>query len=247
MDIQDKTYSDAIEAVLMANNYIASLQTIYKEISRYRKLTGKIPFATIQERVQRDKRFTRIEKGVYALTSFLDKLPRKFLQPKTQKEKSDRVHYRMQGMLIEIGNCLKFSTYCANKKGNFAGRPLESYQTISNVPAFTYEHIVNRARNVDVIWFNEEGFPHQFYEVDTSASFQRSLLKFVDLRHFYTEFKIVSDHNNKASFSGEIGRNTYREIKNRVKFLSYATVENMYESSLQQFVASKTFFNDENM
>ncbi len=62
------TYSEAIEKVLLVNNYVAHLRKIYKEITKYRPLTGRTPFKTIQERVQRDPRFTRIGLGIYALT-----------------------------------------------------------------------------------------------------------------------------------------------------------------------------------
>jgi hypothetical protein len=69
------TYSDAIEQVMLNNGYFAPLKLLYGEIWKYKDKTsveGKTPIATIQERVQRDRRFTKIGYGVYALT---DKLP----------------------------------------------------------------------------------------------------------------------------------------------------------------------------
>lgn len=66
------TYSEAIERVMMEHNNFASLQYIYENIEKYRKKTGKTPDNTIQERVQRDSRFTRIAKGIYALTEFIE-------------------------------------------------------------------------------------------------------------------------------------------------------------------------------
>ena len=68
------TYSDAIEMVMKDNGGFAPLKYIYENIEKYRKKTGKIPDNTIQERVQRDDRFTRIASGVYALTEFLEKI-----------------------------------------------------------------------------------------------------------------------------------------------------------------------------
>lgn len=65
------TYSEAIEKVMVDNGGFASLQFIYKNIEKYRKKTGLTPDNTIQERVQRDSRFTRIGFGVYALTKFI--------------------------------------------------------------------------------------------------------------------------------------------------------------------------------
>lgn len=75
MHKKDLTYSKAIEQVMLNNNYFAPLKLLYKEIWKYKdksKITGITPDNTIQERVQRDARFTRIAKGVYALTQFIE-------------------------------------------------------------------------------------------------------------------------------------------------------------------------------
>lgn len=73
----DLTYSDAIEKVMLDNGYFAPLKLLYSEIWNYKDrstIKGKTPDNTIQERVQRDPRFTRIAKGVYALTEFVKKV-----------------------------------------------------------------------------------------------------------------------------------------------------------------------------
>ena len=73
----DTTYSEAIERVMLDNGYFAPLKLLYKEIWKYKdrsKIIGKTPDMTIQERVQRDPRFTRVAKGVYALTEFIEQV-----------------------------------------------------------------------------------------------------------------------------------------------------------------------------
>lgn len=79
---RDLTYSEAIEQVMLKNGYFAPLKLLYKEIWNYKdksKITGLTPDFTIQERVQRDARFTRIAKGVYALTEFLEQVEKEDL------------------------------------------------------------------------------------------------------------------------------------------------------------------------
>ncbi len=71
---ENLTYSEAIEMVMNDNGGFASLKYIYENIEKYRKKTGKTPDNTIQERVQRDDRFTRIASGVYGLTEFLESI-----------------------------------------------------------------------------------------------------------------------------------------------------------------------------
>lgn len=73
------TYSDAIEQVMLNNGNFAPLKLLYEQIWNYKDKTrvdGKTPNNTIQERVQRDSRFTRIGKGIYALTNFIDEVDR---------------------------------------------------------------------------------------------------------------------------------------------------------------------------
>ncbi len=75
MHKKDLTYSEAIEQTMLHNGYFAPLKLLYREIWKYKdksKITGLTPDNTIQERVQRDPRFTRIAKGVYALTQFIE-------------------------------------------------------------------------------------------------------------------------------------------------------------------------------
>lgn len=75
MHKKDLTYSEAIEQIMLNNNYFAPLKFLYKEIWNYKdksKIIGKTPDYTIMEKVQRDPRFTRIAKGVYALTQFIE-------------------------------------------------------------------------------------------------------------------------------------------------------------------------------
>lgn len=74
MHKENLTYSEAIEMVMNDNGGFAPLKYIYENIEKYRKKTGKTPDNTIQERVQRDERFTRIASGVYGLTEFLENI-----------------------------------------------------------------------------------------------------------------------------------------------------------------------------
>ncbi|MBR1687277.1 MAG: HNH endonuclease [Prevotella sp.] len=61
--------------MMLHNGYVATLKQLYQEVWKYKDrngVTGRTPEKTIQERVQRDDRFTRISSGVYALTAKLN-------------------------------------------------------------------------------------------------------------------------------------------------------------------------------
>ncbi len=233
------TYSDAIEQVMLNNGYFAPLKLIYREIWKYKdknEIVGKTPNLTIQERVQRDKRFTKIGLGVYALTEQLDKL-HKIEPPKTEKEKQERTHATIQGMLLEIGNNQKdiSETYTNDKKWIFENKTLGSLATLQKVPSFTFSHIIEDSVTfADVIWFNERLFPKVIFEVECSTDFRDAFIKFMELQDFQTRFYCISDNNRRNKFEKEKCKSAFSAIKNRVDFLTYEQVENDYKRAIQK-------------
>lgn len=231
------TYSDAIEKVMLSNGYFAPLKLIYKEIHKYKNfenIKGKTPHLTIQERVQRDSRFTRIGLGVYALTQYLDYMPDEFI-PRTKEEQKISLHSNIQGMLLELGNFKTEvdNTYTFDKNRVFKGKSLGSLATLKEPPEFTYTNIIrDSVRFVDVIWFNKRGFPTKIFEVEHSTDFRDAFVKFLELQDFMVEFYCVSAENRKNKFDKEINKVAFNSILNRVKFINYEQIENDYNNTL---------------
>ena len=234
------TYSDAIEQVMLKNGYIAPLKLIYKEIWNFKDISavkGKTPEATIQAYVQRDKRFTKIGLGVYALKDKIHLLQKQEV-PKTKTEKIISRHAEIQGMLLEIGNA-RFEvkeTYTNDKNFIFQNKTLGSLATIQNVPMFTYEKIIKKSIiYADVIWFQGEEdrlFPSHIFEVENSTDFRSAFLKFLEMQYFVIDFICVSPFERKTKFDTEIDRIAFRPIRDRIRFLSYEEIENDYNVSL---------------
>ena len=224
---------------MLKNGYFAPLKLIYKEIWNYKdksEIVGKTPDMTIQERVQRDKRFTRIGLGVYALTDYIDRLPKTEI-PKTKQAEKERKHARIQGMLLEIGNHQKdiSDTYTNDKKWIFENKTLGSLATIQKVPLFTFQNIIEDSISfVDVIWFNQRQFPQVIFEVEHSTDFRDAFIKFMELQDFQTRFYCVSDIGRREKFEKEKSKAAFSAINNRVKFLTYEQVENDYEKAIKQ-------------
>ena len=227
------TYLAAIEQIMLHNGYFAPLKIIYKELWKYKdqsKILGKTPFNTVQAIVQRDKKFTKIGIGVYALTEHLNKLPT-LTPPKTESEKRERLHAKYQGMLIEIGNNRDEveNTYTNDKKWLFDNKTLGSLITLPEVPHFTYENIINETvRYFDVIWFNKRGFPLKIFEVEHSTNFRDAFVKFMELQDFKTAFYCVASEDRIDKFQKEINKSTFVPLKNRCEFFSYEQIENDY-------------------
>lgn len=235
------TFSQAIEQVILDNGYLASLQHVYKEFPKYRMLTGKTPFNTIQAIVQRDPRFTRIGLGIYALTEYLDRLPTS-PKPQSKEQEKEQTHYSIQGMLLEIGNMEGFDTYSPNKNAIFDNKPLQQIMTFSEFPNFTYPTIIQSVRFIDVLWFNDRGFPKRAFEVEITPQFRNSLLKFSELSDFYTTFCFIAEAENQDKYYREISRSVFREIKERCSFKTCDQVRDMYLKSVERQRVYAEFF-----
>lgn len=92
-------------------------------------------------------------------------------------------HSYYQGIIVELGNMYNYTTYVPNQDKNkkFLEKKLCEITTEPELPDFTYEVIRNRAKTVDVIWFNERRMPFRFYEVEHPTNITNSLDKFYEL------------------------------------------------------------------
>jgi hypothetical protein len=236
MQNKDLTYSEAIEQVMLNNWFYAPLKLIYKEIWNYKdksKIVGKTPDMTVQERVQRDKRFTKIWLWIYALTEYLDKLPKE-VEIKNEKDEVKRMHTHIQGMLIEIWNMNWYDTYTPDKNWIFINRELWKIATIDKVPPFTYEKIISSSiKFVDVIWFNERWFPAKLIEVENSTDFRAWFIKFNEIQDFRTSFLFIAPEERKAKFDTERTKSAFQNIKDRCFFESYDFVEKWYKNQIE--------------
>ena len=74
-ELRDITWSDAVEKAIIELGYFATLKQLYQVAPLFKDFEGLTPHKTINERVQRDKRFYKILPGLYGLINHLDKIP----------------------------------------------------------------------------------------------------------------------------------------------------------------------------
>ena len=235
---EDKSFSDAIEKVMLENNYWASLKHIYQEIWNYKDklaLKGKTPEATIRKIVQKDPRFINISLATYALKKYRNKLPKNII-PNTEEEKKERTHTDIQGMLLYIGkhrNEVEY-TYTDHRKKNFflSNEKLGDIATEKKLPEFTYLNIVEEVKYIDVIWFNDRKFPSDAFEVEHTTDFNKAFQRFMELQYFTTKFCCVSEKRRESKFKRERDKHLFKPIQERVRFQTYEEVETLYEAEV---------------
>lgn len=229
------TWSDAIEAVIRANGNIASLRLLHerapKLYGQHNQIRGLTPHKTIDERVQRDKRFHKLVPGLYTLEATLGELPRE-INPTTQtpEENDNFTHVSIQALLLQLGQIYRFETYTPDRKKAYLEQKLGDLASLTEFPKFTYQRVLDRTRNIDVSWFNERGMPSSVFEVENTTDMKNGLSKFMELQDFRTKMFIVAPSRRENEFKNIFAQPTFKKISGYVQFLTYEKVEKLFKS-----------------
>ena len=192
----------------------------------------KTPEASVRRIVQKSKQFFRIESGLWALEEYRDEVLKKFeLKIGNPQSQELFTHGYYQGLLVEIGRFNHQTTYVPAQDKNrlFIGQRLSELTDTTEIPPFTYDNLLKRARTIDVIWFNERMMPSAFYEVEHTTDIKNSLSKFYELQDFQAGFYIVANISRKNEFEDKLHVSMFSAIENRVKFIDYNKVATMHE------------------
>ena len=192
----------------------------------------KTPEATVRRIVQDSEQIFKIQPGLWALEEFREDVLRKFeLKPGNNHSEELFSHGYYQGLLIEIGKFRNQTTYipAQDKNRKFIDQRLGDITDTIELPAFTYEKLMRKAKTVDVIWFNERNMPSHFYEIEHTTDIKSSLSKFYELQDFYAGFYIVADTSRRKEYEDKLHVSMFKTIEKRVKFLEYKRIAEMYE------------------
>ena len=203
------------------------------EILDFSTWKTKTPEASVRRIVQECEQIYRIRPGLWALEEMRDEVFNKLeLKEGDSKSEEKFTHGYYQGLLVEIGKFNKRKTYipAQDKSRLFLGQPLETISDTTEIPIFTYDYILRKAKTVDVIWFNERNLPSDFYEVEHTTNIKNSLTKYFELQDFFANFYIVADKKRKEEFEDKLHVSMFNPIEKRVKFIDYDRVVGMYES-----------------
>lgn len=204
------------------------------DFSKWKTLT---PEATIRRIVQVSDKFFRIQPGLWALEDARTEVLRRFNIADSGKKAYEQFsHAYYQGLLAEIGRFRNKTTYLPpqDRSRMFLDRPLAQLSDLKEIPPFTYECLLRKARTVDVIWFNERNMPSHFYEVEHTTDIKNSLSKFYELQDFFSSFFIVAGKHREDEFHDKLTASIFSPIRNRVRFLNYDKVASLHSSLSQQ-------------
>ena len=221
-------YSQAQQVIdtLRQNGGYSTLGNLYHLVDTSQWAT-KTPNESIRRIVQQSNEIFRIQPGLWALEECRKEVLKKFgIKTEEEIDEEPFSHGYYQGLIIEIGNMRNFYTYVPAQDQNrkFLEKPLKEICSTIVIPEFSFSQITNRAKTVDVIWFNDRKMPNSFFEVEHSTDIQNSVAKFCDLQDFNSRFVIVAPQNRHEQFNKVMSRTAFQEFKERVAFCSYETI-----------------------
>lgn len=230
-----KQFEQVIE-VMRKNGGYATLGYLNQDVD-VSGWKSKTPFASIRRIVQDERFFFKIKPGLWALKELEKDVLEKFKIETKSKKAEEFNHTYYQGLIVEIGNLNNYDTYIPAQDKNklYLEKKIGTIARMRTIYKFSFPEILNRAKTVDVIWFNKQKFPHSFFEVEHTTDIQNSLLKFIDLKHFYSNFYIVSAMERKSEFKKKIKHSVFESIESRVKFIDYEYVAELHNKTYQLY------------
>ncbi len=147
-------------------------------------------------------------------------------------QKLPTTHEEVEYYLIQLGNLLGYATYTADPSKKVNGRELRECAQLQEIPDFTGERDKNSAREIDVIWFDENENPKLCLEVEHSTTITVGLNRLYQLRQFNVNFVIVADEDKRRKFEIEINKAPYRGLRDRYRFVSYEELIGLYNSAV---------------
>ena len=231
------TQKDDVIKALRGNGGMATLSQLYAltDISQWKT---KTPYASIRRIVQTNEEFFRIQPGLWGLVAQQKEILEKMhILDNGIVQDNECTHAYYQGIVVEIGNARGFETYIPPQDKNrlFVHQKLSDIASLQIMHTFSYQHIVAKAKYVDIIWFNERKMPYAFFEVEHSTDFRNSLNKFFELQDFRAKFVIIAKRERFGQFQKIIGDSIYRPIQNLVSFADYESIVKQYEKETMRY------------
>lgn len=239
------TKVEAIEKVMKDNGGTATLAQIYNNITKYyptardsKQWEAGIRGVLYRE-IKNGKHFKKIGLSIYALTDYVE-------EKKPEETDEIRMHSYIEGICLELGNIQNYYTYSADPSALYRDNTrLRDFMSLDSIPRFSYEEIVQEAKRIDVIWFNNQGlaFPQKVFEVvDSIGTLNGAFNRSLQLRNFRTEFYIVAPEKHHAKFDEAIKLERYNPYMERFKFINYDDIMDYYDSEVKAARLGKKIF-----
>ena len=139
-------------------------------------------------------------------------------------------HADIQAKILLIGSYLNYRTYTpdVSKMSNVFKHKLGDLATEDRIPEGVVPAIsIDTVKMIDVIWFDNEGFPTHAFEVEHTTDITKGLLRLYQTRKLKIKMFIISNQKNK--FETEVSKSPFSVIKDQYILKNYDELEEFFE------------------
>lgn len=140
-------------------------------------------------------------------------------------------HTDVQAKLLLIGSYLNYRTYTPDKSkfSEIYRNKLGDICTEQSIPEGAIPAMsVETVKMIDVIWFDDEGYPTHAFEVEHTTDITKGLLRLYQTHKLRIKMFVISNQKNK--FETEVSKMPFVKIKNEFIFKNYDELEAFFES-----------------
>ena len=163
------------------------------------------------------------------------------------KDEVELTHADVQAKLILIGSYLNFRTYTPDISknsifGNLGDLCSDKKIPEGSIPSLSFDTV----KFVDVIWFDEEGYPTHAFEVEHTTDITKGLLRLYQIHKLRIKMFVISKEDSHDKFKREVMKNPFSKIKNDFIFKNYDELDEFFQSVKQFSKMQETFLMREN-
>jgi hypothetical protein len=140
-------------------------------------------------------------------------------------------HSDIQAKLILIGSYLNYRTYTPDRGKQSIFGTLGDLCSEKEIPKDSIPKLsIDTVRFIDVIWFDEEGYPAYAFEVEHTTDITKGLLRLYQIHKLHIRLYIIAEEENKMKFEREIQKSPFSKIKQEYVFKNYQELDEFFES-----------------
>lgn len=102
---------------------------------------------------------------------------------------------------------------------------------------------LDTVKYIDVIWFDEEGYPTHAFEVEHTTDITKGLLRLYQIHKLRIKLYIISNQNSRKKFNKEISKNPFIKIKESFIFKNYKELDDFFKSVKEYSITKTRFLN----
>jgi len=151
-------------------------------------------------------------------------------------------HSDLQAKLILIGSYLGYRTYTPDKSKSSVYGVLGKLCSEKDLPEGAVPNMhVESAKFIDVIWFDEEGFPTHGFEVEHTTDITKGMLRLYQVHKLRIKMFIIASEESRGKFQREVLKSPFSKIREEYLFKNYEELDEFF-NSVRSFTKAKQRF-----